>query len=91
MTPKQKLFDLAEKHGIEVDFEPDIQWLQFWSPRGKLFCSSGCHIDAEAQNLTTEKSMDWPACLELLQQIIDSGFVDCDEPNCETCNLDGSQ
>lgn len=80
---------LASQHGLDVDHEPDEQWLQIWAPKGKIFATSGCHVDASFQNLLTNsgRAHDWVACLSELRSIISHGLYDCpDGESCEVCH-----
>lgn len=93
MTPKQKFYHLAKQHSIDVDFEPEITWLQVWTPKGKIFVTSGCHTDCSFHDLVTYsgKSMDWKLCYDNLKKIVELGFYDCEDHlngECEYCNED---
>lgn len=93
MTTKQKFFALATKHRITIDFDPEIQWLQVWAPKGSIFVASGCHTDCSFHDLTTDSgnAMDWKPCYDNLQKIVELGFYDCEDylsGECEYCNED---
>ena len=91
MTPRQKLFRIAAEAGIDVDHTPRDEagpaTLNLWSPQGKVFASSDCHVDASIDALTDTGSIDWVSATAQLERIIGIGMKVCpDLPNCEHCN-----
>lgn len=89
---KSTFHKLAVKHGINVDYEPGNAFtaarLTLESPKGKVFNTSGCHIDCSIQCLTESgKSMVWPDAYRELESIVEHGFDDCpDGFDCDVCN-----
>lgn len=91
MTQKQKFFEFASQHGIDVDYTPRDEggaaMLNLWAPCGKVFASSGCHVDSSIDSLTDSGSIEWKQAFAQLQKIIGFGLDECpDMPNCDSCN-----
>lgn len=83
---KQDVFDLCEKHGIEVDHETGAPaYLTLWAPPGRIFATSGCHVDCSVQS--EGGPMAWPRAYHEIEVIIGYGFPDCPEgASCDVCN-----
>lgn len=90
---KKRFFDIAEKHGISVEYEPKSiigqpAYINIDSPRWKTFCTSGCHIDCSIQDLNDAGGIDWKEAVISLNKIISFGFDDCTDPDCDNCSDD---
>ena len=89
---KREFYALAERHGIEVEYEVmrgHAVWLQVWSPKRKIFGSSGCHVDASLADCINDDitAADWPAAGKALRHIISLGLDDCpDGDGCDVCH-----
>lgn len=91
---RAKFFALAAAHGIEVEYDAGrkshprtgelVPWGITLDHRGKVFRGSGCHSDCSLQG-DDEVTPDWQVELKALQSIVDEGFEDCDDPDCEWC------
>lgn len=88
MSKKQFMIE-AQRAGLEVEFEPDTPWLSVWSPSGKVFKASGCHVDSSFNSHTTPSgdAFNWKACVVELRHVLELGFDDCpDGEACEICH-----
>jgi len=89
---KAKFYALADQHGMTVDYDVErgsMVWLQVWSPKGKVFCSTGSHVDSSLTDYVnaTVTAADWPKAYSALEQIIAQGFDTCpDGDQCDVCN-----
>lgn len=95
MSAKQKFAALCEEHGIEPEirlggvhpygFGREPWQIDLSAPDGKLFATSRCHYDCSISGRDGELSVDWKQAASELKDIVASGFVDCDDPDCEIC------
>ena len=69
--------------GLDADYMQDWQIL-LWSPKGKVFASSGCHVDASLSGVN-DKVFDWSGIVSEVHNIC-SELDECQEENCEVCN-----
>lgn len=89
---KRQFYALAEKHDIVVEYEVmrgHFIWLQVWAPCGKVFASSGTHVDASMANCINDDitAANWSQAGKVLQYIISHGFNDCpDGDDCDVCH-----
>ena len=93
---RARFFALAAAAGIEVEYDagrrrhPRTGELVPWgmlldSPPGKIFVGSHCHVDGSLQG-EDEVTPDWKLQARHLQSLIDEGFADCTDAECETCH-----
>ena len=101
MTTKKKFYELAEKHGVDVSYDrgyidhfhggingrggPVPFGITLDAPDGKLFVASSCHVDCSIQGDPGTTTTDWRAACVKLKSIIEDGFIDCDDPDCDQC------
>ncbi len=90
---KKQFFEIAEQHGIEVEYEPRSEIGQpaivnIYSPRWKMFCTSGCHTDCSIQDLNDAGGMDWAVAVKSLKEVVGFGFDECTDPECDNCSND---
>lgn len=89
MSSKQQFLKIAEKAGLDVDYEIEAGIMQVWSPVGKILDSSGCHVDAGFGECFDEigRAPDWKKASGTLKSIIDLGMSDCPLGDaCDICN-----
>ncbi len=55
------------------------------APTGKLFVSSGCHVDCGIHGNGWRTQPDWACTYANAMAAIDCGFLECDDPDCEFC------
>ena len=87
---------LAKEHGIDVMYEPPYQsrftgesysaYILVDSPHGKRFKQTDLHVDGSLAVTLPNNKVDWKQTTQNLQNLIDEGFIDCDDPDCEMCN-----
>lgn len=88
---KVNFIKLAEQNGIEVQYTPAYtdKWTKEkfgWNclcdaPAGHIFAATGLHCDASIQG----DKVEWNRAIKELNALIDQGFDECDNPNCEYC------
>jgi hypothetical protein len=88
---KSLFFKIASQNDVEVEYEPKARTgepaiINIYSPIGKVFCTSGCHSDCSIQDLTDNGSVDWLKATESLKAILQLGFYDCLDPDCDFCS-----
>ena len=103
---RAKFEALAEQHGIEVEYRPGgtisrgpmmgekyAAEIMLDAPFKKLFRTSSCHCDGSLNHTLEEDGTrtDWKGSYEGLKKIIDYGFDDCEDPDCEICITEESE
>lgn len=56
------------------------------APKGKIFRGSFCHVDCSLQGTTAR--VDWDLAFRGLREILEDGFLDCEDEECEVCHGD---
>lgn len=89
MTPSQ-IKKYAERHGVEFEVEGSASAggynVECWAPKGKRFMFSGTHFLALPGDGYYTRP-DWNQTMAALKEAIEFGFEDCDEPDCEVCEV----
>lgn len=91
---KKRFMAAAAKAGIEVEYRhgyihPRTGEERGWeitldAPAGKLFTTSQCHVDCSLQG--DGRTPIWADVLQGLYEIIDAGFEDCEDAECDVCH-----
>ena len=76
---------------MTVDYEVvrgNMVWFQVWSPEGKIFCTTGGHVDASLSGCVNDSmtAANWVKAYAMLEEIIAHGFDDCTDSECDICN-----
>ena len=99
---RARFMALAASAGIEVEYHPGrrshprtgepVGYEMLLDHPTKVFCGSYCHCDGSlmGNNEITEITPDWVELTRLLRGIIDEGFIDCDDPECDICHTDAA-
>lgn len=92
---KKVFSEIASQHGIEFDYMAgghkhprtgDIvnYTLMLDAPKGRIFNTSGCHCEGSLNGLGGAK-IDWEQAIKALRYIIEDGFSDCEDEDCDVC------
>lgn len=95
MTPRQKLFALAESMGVDVDYgrgyiHPRTHQISPYcitldAPTGHIFAATGLHCDCGIGGKEGELKTDWTDALRQVESVLSGGVVKCVDPDCEYC------